>query len=342
MAKKITTSNLVPSRGTSIYAPLVNTNSQPLLTHSNPQTPSPGFPVLFADQVTVPSGGEQVFRSEAFTNNLGRPVELHSLRFNASILLDALGNSTSTLIRSPGTIALSISVAGVPVTRGVVPMWAMCRSDNRRAETSSVGFLPLAAMCWYFSHPIPLRPGEGITLKARHLGVVPAPVLVGASFAGRVSPAPIPNRVPFVASWTSKAFSFSEVGTDTMPPDALANDTERDLHIDRIIGRAIAYDDASTGLLTGAELTDFSDVSVQAITAFLVRLGLSQSRPILKTYTPWRTVFGQNAAVEMDTVLRPGDYFTADVSHTAGTTPPTPFTFSQNRAMLSVIGWREV
>lgn len=321
-----------------ITRPLVNTAAKSIPSTVLHQTANPPFPVLLSDQVTVPAGGEQAFRSELFTNNTGRPIELHSLRVTSS-LAPAIGSIVPAPgVRSAGLVALSIVVDGVKMTRGDVPVWGMCRSDNRLNETQVNVRWMVNGLCWYFSHPVPLRPGRGIRVTAKHLGGIPANVTVGVSFAGRVSPAPIPNRVPFVAAWTSRSFGYAEVGTDSTPPDALANDTGRDLTIDRIVGRSIAFDDGAIG----GELADYDDVSTQGISSFLVRMGLSQSRPILKTYTPWRTVFGQNAAVEGKTILRPGDYLTADIAHIAGPTLPTPFTYSQNRGLLSIVGWREV
>jgi hypothetical protein len=330
--------SIVPSHAVPVTSRLVNTGARGIRDTSNVQTANPPFPILLSDQVTVQSGGENSFRSEAFTNNTGRPIELRGMRAMVQLAAPATGR-----IRGGGIIALELSAAGVPITRGSVPVWSMCRSDNRLNEFFNPNFIGNATTIysWYFSQPLPLLPGQGLTVRGKHLGVIAQAATITLAFAGRVSPRPIPTRIPFVAAWTSNAFDYAVTGTDSAPPDELVNDTGRELIVDRIIGRSIAYDD--TGLGAGnEELADFDDASLQGVTSFLVRLGISQSRPILKTFTPWRTVFGQNAALETDFILRPGDYLNADVQHVAGAARGgVAFVSSQNRAGLSIVGWRE-
>ena len=330
---KVTTKHTVP-----VADALVDSSAQAILTHSTPQTVNPLFPILFSDQVTVQSGGENSFRSENFKNNTGRPIELHGMRAQIDIV-----TPTPMRVMSGAFIALEITINGTKVTRGSVPVWSMCRSDARRDEFLNLYFggTQASSYCWYFSQPVPVPAGKGIDVQVKHLGGVPINATVLVSFVGRVSPQAIPRRIPFVAAWTSQSFGYAAVGSDSAPPGILVNDTGRDLNVDRIIGRSVAYDDASLGA-GSLELLDFDDVSLQGVNAMLVRLGLSQSRPILKTYTPWRTVFGQNAALETDFIMRAGDYLTADVAHVAGPVLLAPFTFSQNWGVVSIVGWREV
>lgn len=290
-------------------------------------------PILLYDAVTVQSGGEQEFRSQAFTNNFGVPVEIHSMR--VLIQIAGAGAIPSTVLGG-GLVALGVSIDKAPVTRGPIPVWDMCRSDNRRNDSFGNS---ITDYCWYFAHPAPLLPGKTLTVNAKHLGVISQAATVHVSFAGRVSKSSIPRRIPFAAAWSSRAFTFAEAATDAMPPAALMNDTGRELHVSRIIGRSIAFDDGSG---VTQELRDYDDVSLQGVSSFLVRLGLSQSRPILKTYTQWRAVFGQTAAIETDFILKPGDYLTGDVQHVAGPVLTTPFLYSQNRGELAIVGWREV
>jgi hypothetical protein len=317
-----------------ITRPLVNGNAKPIITHSNPQTSNPPFPVLLYDQVTVQSGGEQVFRSDAFLNNLNRPIELHGMRVAAIV------NTVTNTFDVSGLVALEISLGDVPLTKGAVPIWHLCRSDNRLSELfgASTGAQE-SIHAWYFSQPLLLLPGKALRVRAKHLGVTPVAATVGVSFAGRVAPKMIPTRVPYAAHWVSRSFAFAEVGTDSAPPSAIVNDTKRDLVIDRIIGRSIAYDNALGAV---GEYLDYGDCSMQGVSSFLLRLGLSKSQPILKTYTPWRAVFGQNAAIETDFIMKANDYLTVDVAHIAGPVLPAPGTFSQNRGSVSIVGWREV
>jgi len=330
--------SIVPSNTVPLSSRLVNGGPRPLVTNSNPQTANPPFPILLADSILVPSSGENTFRSENYKNNLGRPIELRALR-----VFIQLNGTTWNLARGGGVIALSILIDGVPMTHGFVPVWHLCRSDNRFPEGGPLVPKSTTYYTWFFSRPVPLRPGKSLEVAARHLGGVPQNpnALVSVAFAGRVSPAPIANWIPYASHWTSQAFTYAQAGTDSAPPSSLVNDTGRDMVVDRIIGRAIANDDASLGA-GNFELADFNDVSLQGVTSFLVRLGLSQQRPILKTYTPWRAVFGQNSALETDFVLKAGDYLTADVQHIAGPALGAAFTFSQSRGSISIVGSREV
>ena len=331
---KVTPSNVVP-----LTNRLVVTTARPIVTTSNPQTSNPPFPVTLSDTVPVQAGGSNSFRSEAFTNNTGRPIELRSL---TTLIRLPYVPSSATGIAAGGLVGLDIEIDGVKVTRDATPVWAFCRSDNRLDEGFARGVTggTTGAYTWYFSQPVPLLPGRGIKVSVTHFGVLTDAATVTVSFAGRVSPAPIPRRIPYVVSWTSRSFGSAEVGTDSIPPNTLSNDTKRDLTVDRIIGRAIANEKIGAGALN---FTDFADRALQASTTFTLRLGLAASRPILKSFAQWRAVFGNNASLETDFVMRPGDYFTADVRHAASPALLAgAFTASQNRALLSIVGWREV
>lgn len=331
---RITSSHFVP--GISKFPIPVNPRAKgppypvPTSPRGNP------WPILFYDQVAVQSGGEQEFRSQNFTNNTGRPIEFHSLR----VVVSLLSAAAYPTVLGGGVIALAIAVDGVPVTRGPIPVWNLCRSDNRENDSFTNGITNYAL---YFAQPVPLLPGKTITIQAKHLGVIAYGANVAVSLAGRVSKSAIPNRIPFISSWSSRAFGYNEAAIDSAPPAALLNDSGRDLHVVRIIGRSVAYDDASLGAgAANTEFRDFDDVSLQGVTSFRIRMGISQDRPILKTFTPWRTVFGQNSTVETAFDLKPGDYLSADVQHIAGPVLATPFVYSQNRGSLSIIGWRDV
>lgn len=287
-------------------------------------------PVLLYDTVTVESGGEQQFRSEAFTNNLGQPIDLHALRVSTSPLAGA-----SNAVFGSGLIALSISIDGIPMTRGPVPVWSFCRSDNRRDDQFTNG--TTTNEVWYFPFPLTLMPGKTINIHAKHLGVVTQSVIVGVSLPGRLSDGGGRRRIPYAASWSTASFAYNEARTDSIPPAMLANGTKRDLHISRIIGRSVAFNNEGAS----PALRDWGDRSLQGISSLSVRLGVSLQQPILRTYTPWRAVFGHNAALETDFILRPGDFISGDIQHVAGPALGTAFTYSQNRGEISIVGWRD-
>jgi hypothetical protein len=294
--------------------------------------PSTGAPILLYDQVTVPNGGEQPFKSKAFTNNRNRRIQIHEMRCVSAT------NSVQPVVMPNALIALQLIVKRkngktFPITRGYVPVLAICRSDNRLGEMeASLGAATgiLGANVWQFSTPIDLNPGDCIESQVKNLGLFNAPVIVDLAYAGADASGPTSSRVPYVTHWQSRDFAYAEAGFDSAPPDMLANDTGRDFHVDRIIGRVVTNNAGSVG--------DFGDPTPE--TDSFLRIATAQGKPILPAYSAFRAIFGQGAAVETDYFMAPGDFINVDVQHTAGNLgAPTYF---QARALVSLVGWREV
>jgi hypothetical protein len=146
-------------------------------------------------------------------------------------------------------------------------------------------------------------------------------------------------RVPYATAWQSRDFAYSEVATDTSPPDQLVNDLSIDFHVDRIIGRFVSSNTFGVGL---SEVVDFGDLSNQAANYAMLRLRTAQNRPILQSFATFRSVFGQDSSVETNFLLAPGDFVVVDVRHLAGGALADPFVYFFGRGLVSLVGWREV
>lgn len=299
-----------------------------------------GAPICLYDQVVVPPNGEQPFKSKAFTNNRNRRIQLHEMRVVGTLLASGSFSAMELL-----TLSLSIkrkSGKMVAITRGYVPVSAICKSTNRIAEQfASFGSTRIGAMSWKFSYPIDLAPGDYIEAQCKNIGIANVTVTVDLSFAG-ADAADIPShRAPYVTHWQSRDFAYAETAVDSAPPDQLVNDLGIDFHVDRIIGRFVTSSNVP-GFASLPQVVDYRDSSSQSALTAALRLGTAQNMPILRSYTPFLTVFGEDAAIETAFLLAPGDYVTVDVQHTAGATLTTPFVYFAGRGIVSLVGWREV
>jgi hypothetical protein len=300
-------------------------------------------PILFYDSVSVQPNAEAAMKSDAFTNNLRKPVELHSMRIATSIPFNPATDSAQ-FVSGLGVVALQLSIDDKPITRGFVPAWLLAPSDNRRNDTATVGDAlgVTRLLVWNFSAPIQLRLGSKITVQVKHLGYVDIAAQVFVAFAGRTVPSLAgSSRIPYVIGWSSKTFAYDENRTETSRPSDLASDLDREMRIERFIGRFAAYNPGDPTTPAVKSLVDYDDFSVQSVTSTRLRMSLSQNRPILRFQTMWRAVFGQNAAFETDFILRPKDYLTAEVQHVAGPVLATPFDYFAGQAQISIVGSRE-
>jgi hypothetical protein len=322
------------------------TTPKPVIVESREaKTPgvAQGAPILLYDRVTVLPNGEQPLKSKSFTNNRSRRIQLHEMRIAGTI------TATTGHVVPPMLLALQLvlrkkSGKSIPITRGYVPVPMICKSTNRDAElfgfiiTLAPADVTVGAMAWKFSYPVDLAPGDFIEAQVKNVGLYNASVVVDLSFAG-ADAADLPSyRVPYVMHWQSRDFAYAETAVDSSPPDQLANGLGTDLHVDRIIGRFLSRNPKGTG----DEVADFADLSDQSVFNANLRIGTAQKFPILRSYAPFRGVFGQDAAIETDFLLASGDYLTVDVQHTAGPTLTTPFTYFFGRGLISLVGWREV
>jgi len=335
----------VPTRRTPVVVPRPGTVKQ--VFYPNVPIGPDLNPILLYDSVNVKSGGQQPLRSEAFTNNFQRHAEIHTMRCIVQAAELGLLTKQPGLINTGAVISLQISVDGKPLTRGFVPAWMLAPTDNRDNQFSTVtAQQSFYAFDWTFAHPIALRPGGKITVEAKHNGYTEIPMTVHLSFAGKLVKAPSGvSRLPYAFAWGSRQFNYTEVAEETSPPAALANDLDRALRVERIIGRFVSYT-STTAVYGGpsviAQVTDFDDVTAQGVLWANVRIS-RPTRPVLRNYTPWRAVFGQNAAIETTFDMEPGDYLTVAVQHldaVAGGGAAAP-TYFKGQGFISVIGWRD-
>lgn len=317
------------------------------------QPPNRGAPIILADSVAVPSAGTTAFRADAYTNNTGFGLELWGLR--TVIGCPSAGTPQAFAYNLNGIMALQLAKDDDLITRGFVPVWHLCKSDNNAADLASgaIGILgntaesPTTSATWNFSSPIYLKPGESISASAMHTGVLSAALNISLSFFGRRVQSRQPNshRLPYVFYWTSKAFAATDNLIDTTPGGALKNDLDRDLVVERITGRTPTNIQQSTfGFFFDGDDTDVAEMTVfPGIFDLSLRMSLSQSRQMIRDFTPFWSVFGLNNAWETGFILKPGDYVIASVQHVPISTPlNTATNYYQTAGSVALLSSREV
>jgi hypothetical protein len=315
-------------------------------SHEVPNPPSVGpvprvvgRPIELYDVVTLQPNSEQAFKSRAFENTLKTPIELHRMVMAIQVLPASGVAASPSSLAGIGMIAFQLTVGrkDTPMTRGFVPAWLLTPSYNRTLEDGTATTFGSTQMTWKFRTPVVIRPGEGVTVQAKHLGYIQIPATVHVVFAGNVVPRSDPTaRVPYVFHWASKNFGYTEAGTDTSPPAALANDTGRPLHIERIIGRNAIFGALAVSP-NNPVLTDFSLSNDYTS----VRMALSNDRPILRNFTAWNGVFNMAAAIEADFTMVPGDFVTASIQHAAEPTLTSAYSYFNTQGLISLVGSRE-
>lgn len=326
-----------------VIKPPIGLKLTPPPTKSQP----PGIPILMHDQVTVAPGGEQPMSSKAFLNTRSKSISLRTLSLTLS-LVPVAGFVGASFFMLGGTIAFQLALVKksgktIPITRGYVPSWCFCRSDSRPAE-EILPFLSftLSAQKWRFSLPIVLDPGDMLSAQVKHLGTVNLSATVDMSFAGSDAAFIGRRRLPYTTYWQSRDFTYSDVGIDSTPKDALLNDTGVDLLVDRIIGRFASSDQGGPGGLP--EFADYADITDQSANYATLRINLAQNRAIIRDFTSFRAAFGTNAALETSFLMAPQDQLIADVQHLAGDalSAASPIGYFRGRAFVSLVGSREI
>lgn len=302
-------------------------------------------PILMYDSVSLTPGQEQPFKSTAFLNNRGRRVSIREMRVTVSMVTSTA--NAIAYVAPVNLVELQLNVKrksgrSVPITRGYVPASAMCRSINRLAENfglaTTVTATGTGSMMWAFSSPLDLAPGDVIEAQAKNIGLTDLPVVVDLAFAGADTLGAPSMRVPYVVHWQSKDFAYATPSDDSAPPDKLVNDSGVELHVDRIIGRFLVRANRATGQ---DQVTDFYDATGQAQAYAYLRMSLSQSRQVLRDFTLFRAVFGQEASIETAFKLAPKDYMNVDVRHVASPAIGYAFNYFIGRAIVSLVGCRE-
>lgn len=291
-------------------------------------------PIHLSSSVVVTSGGSGAPAVAAYRNPMGQDMELLEVKFE--LMAANLAGSAPVL---GGTVWCELTMGGIKITNGSIPVWNFGRVEGSRsgeAKSDNTDNVVFASYAWRLPRPLFIPAGAVVTPKIVHAGFIPNAINVRVGYSARtVFTKPKKIYVPWVAKYASKAFSpISAAGVDASTELDLVNPNPERVYLQRFIGR--------TQLLTNQTS---SEASQETPSQFLmVRMTDSYGRPIVRDYTPFRSVFGAlTRSWEMDngSWLDPEAYYIVQLRKDAMTVAAG----SANaivQAFVSVVGWREL
>lgn len=303
-------------------------------------------PIHFFDDATIAPGGEATLRSEALTNKTGKPIEIHEIRFAAIAVQPSF--LEANVMDTAGIISVRIVFAGKPVTNAFVPMWLFGKTEQARSNTYvDPGDTPNeggSIYVWRLSKPWYLPPKASVEVQFQHVGGVRFSIHAMIGLAGAfVADRRTSSAVPFAAAYVSKPFAYTAADGsghdyDESSERDLANITGKTLNVDRIIGRV-----GSARAGGGGPVSNFDDQNhIGVVRATLLRIQTSKAISIIRDYSSFRAVFGDQRAIDLPFQLDAGDFLKASIRNDDGPTLTLiPFSSYTSQAFLSIVGWRE-
>lgn len=292
---------------------------------------------LYASQ-SIQSNSNGQLAAKALSNLTGRPVDIHEIRFGATVASSAVKQ-----IMAGGSLKVRINFAGAPITSGDVPMW--CFSPSRSlADEESYSLAANVSSSRYvmkLAQPLHVPPGMSFDVALTHTGAIPVAITGSVAFAGRiVSKQKNKSRIPYVAAWSSKPMDYDAADSDVSAETDLTNSTCEMVRIERLIGRLSMLYAAATP----NDQPNFLEwLSATAPSLVTLKLIASQGQFIIRDATPWREAFsGVSNSLEGGFLMPPGSYLTAFLSKATGTGVGTNAAYIKQQAYLSLVGWREV
>lgn len=346
-----------------------------LLEDIRPQTLRSGSVVNANSDAEVSAG--------PMTNGSGEPMEIHEFIFSVKptdAAIAAIGSSG--LYPSGGQFAVGLTVKdgsdfGYALTNGVIPLWSfgqarqlgqeevlnsLSRIFDVEAETA---YFQIGVYAWKLDHPLYLPPGARIIPVVRSLGGFNGDVEFGITAIGKILPsAPTKGsyKMPWVCSYLSKSFNLTEGGNDSSPDNALYNPFDRDVTIERFVGRFHIYtafdftlDAVTYNQSTVMDVSSFDptilDPSLLAVTetgnnyysrVMSLRMRDSVGNPLVRESTLFRSVFESATRTwEARHVLPAKQYHKVDIYKTEDTRATSTLT-TRIQTSVSSVGWREV
>jgi hypothetical protein len=314
-------------------------------------------PISLYGAIEVQPGGQSNVQAGAISNNLGRAIEVHEIRFTVTA-----DDTTGYFFDPGGALRVFMSVGGKPLMNVPMPLWNSGKVEGIPVNNwpndggQPPGFTALPASnigvehVWRLSRPFLLPAGTAVDVSFEHAGNINVTVTGGVALIGRfTAKTSRVTALPYMLFWGSKAFE-NAVGSDTNAERDLKNVLGRPLHIDRIIGRHASLtsgkaDDAAAVVNSfGDGRLDYDHFTAVAPTQAMAKLKLNTSRnqQIIRDAIPFWDLFGTEGSWECPHILAPGDFYRAEiVASTAiafGSGPPATF---QHYANIAFVGWRE-
>jgi hypothetical protein len=272
-----------------------------------------------------------------FINPMGKDMELLEIKFEISGPLQT-GNTAVF----GGTISCELVLGDIKVTNGAIPVWCFGRAENLDGETvldlSNVnadtrGF---SAFSWRLPRPLFIPAGTVLKPKFTHTGYVSDTLNARVGYSCRtVNKAPKKVCIPWVAKYASIVFNPLNVAAKTQSAELdLVNSNPEPLHLQRFVGRTLTLRPSGEGSDNGPQLF--------ASQALKLRMVDSYGRPIVRNFTPFRSVFAAaTRSWELDNgaILDPNGFYRVLLQKDA---MPLNESGWSGQAFVSMVGWREV
>lgn len=293
----------------------------------------PIAPVHLSAAVQLQPGASGAPPLAALKNPMGQDMEILEVKFEIS-------TATGSGAALGGSVACELTLGGYKLTKGSVPVWLFGRAENLSAEFKTDAALGINynAYTWRLPRPLFIPAGALISPKFNHLGYVNGDLTVRVGYSGRACfKQPRSISMPWVASYASKVFNpINVAGSDSSQELDLVNATEQVFRLQRFVGRTSFISQAGT----------FSEEFPQSFATRYLNLRMvdSYGRPIVRTYTPFRSVFGApTRSWELEEVgaeLDPSAYYRVFLKKSAMTMAASQ-NGGQAQAYVSMVGWRE-
>lgn len=327
-------------------------------------------PLVMHSETTVQPNSDAEFSAGPLTNSTGEAVYIYEVKFSIRPTDKVIASSTgSGKLVSGGQFAISMAIKdqddfGYSLTNNPVPIWSLGSPHNLKEEIininlQSVGsadrLSALAHNHWKPDHPIYMPPGARFVPTVRSLGAFGSEAIVGISLVCGVTPsAPMKDRykLPWVGAYLSSSFEYNATGSDSSADNLLANPHNKNVFVERFVGRIHCLNEVLLNGVTFQSLRDDAgDASSVGVSgnnwysrAFRVKMQDSAGNVLVRRSTLFRNVFCSSTRTwECKTVLPPQQYFNVDVEKSV--LPTMTQTIGRStRAQVSVamIGWREV
>lgn len=294
---------------------------------------SPASPIHLSSSLVLRSGGTGTVPAAAMKNPMGQDMEILEIKFEIS---GAFSGAAS--VAFGGTIWCDLTMGGVKLTNGAIPVWNLGRAENLTAEIKldDAGLFDFASYSWRLPRPLFVPAGAVVVPKFVHVGFVPAALNVRVGYSARtVTTKPKRFYVPWAAKYVSKSFNpLTAADVDLSSELDLVNPHPEVLHLQRMTGRTLYIDAAA---VTSENLPESFGSQY-----LVMRMTDSYGRPIVRSYTPFRLVFGAlTRSWEMDNgaQLDPEAYYVVNLRKDAMTMATAG---AAAQAFVSIIGWREM
>lgn len=300
----------------------------------------PIAPIHLSGYTQLQPGASGAVSAATLKNPMGQDMELLEVKFEVICPADGLSS-----LALGGTVGCELVMGAHKITNGAVPVWCFGKAENLSAESQledvNEDNLTYAynMFSWRLPRPMFIPAGAALLPKFNHFGFIPNTLIVRVGYSARVVVKP-PSTVclPWVAAYMSKAFNpINVASSDQSPTNSLFNSTNRVFRLQRFVGRLQFADQAGTAL-------DESNPESLGSRYLTVRMIDSYGRPIVRTYTPFRSVFGAlTRSWELEDVgaqLDPGGFYQVFLKKEVMTMAAAN-NGGQAQAHVSMVGWRE-